>query len=168
MKGRLFCLPTWLNAYRLRRHRRQSKWQRRPRRRNMIELLSSSSSSTTYQTTKVPPRGQQWLNTYCLRCPQWKSEQRIHRHGRSDGHRTGWTPIECAMFQATTIYDAIYAISGVTRMSNDVVERTENLEIKKWLLCYWCMKEQYDWHLINTLKKNIIVNLNVLTIPLLI
>ena len=115
--------------------------------------------------------GTTMIELYCLRCHWRQIKQRRCRRRRSGGRRTGQrcrSNVPCAMYRGTTTEYAIYVIAGATRTSNDDVECTEKHEIAILLLCYWCMKEQYYCYLVNTLKKNMIGNLNRLTIPLLI
>ena len=162
MKGRPCWLPTWLNWYRLRRHRRRSERQRRFRRRNMDEFVLSS-SSTTKRTTKTPPQAQQWLN----RIGFVVIDNRANDKDAAAGVVAATVPddtadwmchVPCAMYRGTTTDDAIYRIARATRTSNDDVECTkkhENYEKHEraiLVLCNWCMKEQYYFYPINTLK----------------
>ena len=149
----------------VRRHRRRSKRQRRRRRRKMNEFVSSL-SSTTKRTTKTPPRTQQWLNCIgCVVIDDGANDEDVAAGAMADaggGRRTGrrcQSNAQCAMYRGTTTDDAIYVIARATRTSNEDVECTkkneknEKHEIAIWLLCNWCMKEQYDCYPINTLKE---------------
>ena len=165
MKGRPCWLPTWLNLYRLFRNRRQSECQRRRRRRNMNEFVLYP-SLTTKRKTKTPPRAQKLFNRIGFVIINDGANNKDAAAGvvvaAGDGCRNGrrcQSNVPCDMYQGTTTDDAIYVIAGATRTSNDddkcieKHEKHENHERAIWLLCNWCMKEQYDCYTINTLKE---------------